>query len=196
MEVEDSRAALADDTTTASYRLIALIIASGLFMENLDATVLTTAIPTMAQDFHVRAPQMSVALTAYLLALALFIPASGHAADRWGAKNVFRAAIGVFMTGSLACAVAPNLPVMAAARFAQGIGGAMMVPVGRLVLLRTVSKRDLVTAYSWMLIPGLVGQISGPPIGGFIVTYLHWRWIFRINLPIGAAGILLVGRFI
>jgi len=196
MGTKDSRVAPANDTPAASYRLVALVIASALFMENLDATVLATAIPTMAHDFHVRAPQMSVALTAYLLALALFIPASGHAADRWGAKNVFRAAIGVFMTGSLACAVAPNLPVMAAARFAQGIGGAMMVPVGRLVLLRTVSKRDLVTAYSWMLIPGLVGQISGPPIGGFIVTYLHWRWIFRINLPIGAAGILLVGRFI
>src|SRR5579872_756977 len=197
MATEDSPAALAGDTpAVSSYRTLALIIASALFMEQLDATVLATAIPTMAHDFHVRAPQMSVALTAYLLALALFIPASGHAADRWGAKNVFRAAIGVFMAGSLACAVAPDLPTMVVSRFAQGIGGAMMVPVGRLVLLRTVSKRDLVAAYSWMLIPGIVGQISGPPIGGFIVTYLHWRWIFRINLPIGIAGILLVGRFI
>ena len=146
MEGEDARAAPADDTPAASYRLIALIIASGLFMENLDATVLTTALPTMAQDFHVRAPQMSVALTAYLLALALFVPASGHAADRWGARNVFRAAIAVFTVGSLLCAVAPTLPVMVASRFAQGIGGAMMVPVGRLVLLRTVSKRDLLAA--------------------------------------------------
>ena len=196
METEGSRAAQAEDTSAASYRTIALIIASALFMEQLDATVLATAIPTMAHDFHVRAPQMSVALIAYLLALALFIPASGHAADRWGAKNVFRVAIGVFMAGSLACAVAPSLPVMVVSRFAQGIGGAMMVPVGRLVLLRTVSKRDLVAAYSWMLVPGMVGQISGPPIGGFIVTYLHWRWIFRINLPIGIAGIFLVTRFI
>ncbi|MGH7105157.1 MAG: MFS transporter [Acetobacteraceae bacterium] len=196
METEDSGAASAEDTPAASYRLIALIIAAALFMEQLDATVLATAIPTMARDFHVRAPQMSVALTAYLLALALFIPASGHAADRWGPKSVFRAAIGVFMAGSLACAVAPSLPIMAVSRFGQGIGGAMMVPVGRLVLLRTVSKRDLVAAYSWMLLPGLVGQISGPPIGGFIVTYFHWRWIFRINLPIGVAGIFLVGRFI
>ena len=196
MQAEEPDAAPPDDAPAGSYRLIALIIASGLFMENLDATVLTTAIPTMAQDFHVRAAQMSVALTAYLLALALFIPASGHAADRWGAKHVFRAAIGVFTAGSLVCAVAPTLPVMVASRFAQGIGGAMMVPVGRLVLLRTVSKRDLLAAYSWMLMPGLAGQISGPPIGGFIVTYLHWRWIFRINLPIGVAGIVLVGRFI
>jgi EmrB/QacA subfamily drug resistance transporter len=178
------------------YRLIAFIIASALFMENLDATVLATAIPTMANDLRVTAPEMSVALTAYLLALALFIPASGHAADRWGAKRVFRAAIGVFMAGSLCCAISPNLAVMAVARFAQGMGGAMMVPVGRLVLLRTVSKRDLISASSWLLMPGLIGQISGPPIGGFIVTYFDWRWIFWVNMPIGVAGIYLVGRFI
>jgi EmrB/QacA subfamily drug resistance transporter len=178
------------------YRLVGFIIASALFMENLDATVLATAIPTMARDFHVRAPEMSVALTAYLLALALFIPASGHAADRWGAKSVFRAAIGVFMAGSLCCAMSPNLAVIAIARFAQGLGGAMMVPVGRLVFLRAVSKRDLLNASAWLLMPGLIGQISGPPIGGFIVTYADWRWIFWVNLPIGLAGVYLVGRFI
>lgn len=178
------------------FRLVAIIIASALFMENLDATVLATAIPTMANEFQVRAPQMSISLTAYLMALALFIPASGHAADRWGSKNVFRAAIGIFTLGSLICAASPNLTVLAISRFAQGLGGAMMVPVGRLVLLRTVSKRDLVAAYSWLLMPGLVGQISGPPIGGFIVSYLDWRWIFWVNLPIGIAGIVLVSRFI
>jgi EmrB/QacA subfamily drug resistance transporter len=178
------------------YRLIASIIASALFMENLDATVLATALPTMARDFHVGAPEMNVVLTAYLLALALFIPASGHAADRWGAKSVFRAAIGIFMAGSLCCALSPNLAVMAVARFGQGLGGAMMVPVGRLVLLRIVSKRDLIAATSWLLIPGLIGQVSGPPIGGYIVTYADWHWIFWVNLPIGLAGIYLVGRFI
>jgi len=181
---------------SAGYRLIAMIIASALFMENLDATVLVTAIPTMARDFHVRAPDMSVAVISYLLALALFIPASGHAADRWGSRNVFRVAIAIFTVGSLTCAAAPNLPALAIARFGQGIGGAMMVPVGRLVLLRTVSKQDLVAAWSWMLMPGLIGQITGPPIGGFMVTYLDWRWIFWINLPIGIAGMFLVGRFI
>ncbi len=165
-------------------------------MENLDATVLATAIPTMARDFGVLATEMSVSLTAYLLALALFIPASGYAADRWGGRNIFRAAIGIFMIGSLTCAMAPNLVVLAVARFAQGIGGSMMVPVGRLLLMRTVAKRDLVAASAWMLMPGLVGQISGPPIGGFIVSYFDWRWIFWINLPIGAAGIYFVGRFI
>lgn len=165
-------------------------------MENLDATVLATAIPTMARDFGVRAPDMSIAVTAYLLALAMLVPASGHLADRWGGKNIFRAALGIFMAGSLVCAMAPNLTVLAMARFAQGMGGAMMVPVGRLVLMRTVPKRELVAAMSWLLMPGIVGLISGPPIGGFIVTFLDWRWIFWINLPIGAAGIYLVGRFI
>ncbi len=178
------------------YRLISLIIAAALLMENLDATVLTTAIPVMAQDFQVRAPQMSFALTAYLLALALCIPASGYAADRWGAKPVFRAAIGVFTVSSLICALSPNLPALAIARFVQGVGGAMMVPIGRLVLLQTIAKRDLVAASSWFLMPGLLGQVLGPPIGGLITTYLNWRWIFWINLPIGIVGILLVTRFI
>jgi EmrB/QacA subfamily drug resistance transporter len=180
----------------SDYRVIAIIIASALFMENLDATVLVTAIPAMARHFQVRAPEMSVALTAYLLALALFIPASGHAADRWGGRNVFRAAICIFMAGSLMCALAPNLIVLVISRFAQGLGGAMMVPVGRLVLMRTVSKRDLISASSWLLMPALIGQIAGPPIGGFIVTYFDWRWIFWVNMPIGAAGIWLIGHFI
>jgi EmrB/QacA subfamily drug resistance transporter len=178
------------------FRVIAIIIASALFMENLDATVLVTAIPSMARDFDVRAPDMSIALTAYLLALALFIPASGHMADRWGGRNVFRAALGIFVTGSIACALAPNLTVLVLARFVQGMGGAMMVPVGRLVLIRSVSKRDLIAASSWLLMPGLAGQIAGPPIGGFIVTYLAWPWIFWINLPVGIVSIYLVGRFI
>ncbi|WP_375394892.1 MFS transporter [uncultured Sphingomonas sp.] len=184
------------EAATASYRTVALIIATAMFMENLDATVLATALPTMARDFGVRAPEMSVALTSYLLALAVFTPGSGTVADRYGAKRVFRAAIGVFMLGSLACGLAPTLPLMVAARFAQGIGGAMMMPVGRLVLLRSVAKRDMVSAMSWLIMPALVGPILGPPVGGLIVTYLDWRWIFWLNLPIGAAGILLVGRFI
>ena len=183
------------DETAPGYRLIAAIIASALFMENLDATVLATALPTMAIDFHVKAPEMSVALTSYLLALALFIPVSGHVADRWGGKHVFRAAIAVFTGASLLCAVSPSLGIMAAARFAQGIGGAMMVPVGRLVLLRAVQKRDLIAASSWLVMPGILGGILGPPLGGFIVTYMNWRWIFWLNLPIGLVGIYLASRF-
>jgi EmrB/QacA subfamily drug resistance transporter len=181
---------------SGNYRTVALIIACAMFMENLDATVLATALPTMARDFGVRAPEMSIALTSYLLALAMFIPASGAMADRFGAKPVFRAAIALFMAGSLACGLSPNLGLMTLARFVQGIGGAMMMPVGRLVLLRSVAKRDMVSAMSWLIMPALIGPIVGPPIGGVIVTYLDWRWIFWLNLPIGIVGILLVGRFI
>ncbi|WP_230631071.1 MDR family MFS transporter [Sphingomonas sp. Leaf37] len=181
---------------TRNYRTVALIIATAMFMENLDATVLATALPTMARDFGVAAPAISIALTSYLLALAMFIPASGTMADRFGARPVFRAAIGVFVAGSLACGLAPSLEWMVVARFVQGIGGAMMMPVGRLVLLRSVAKRDMVSAMSWLIMPALVGPILGPPLGGFIVTYLDWRWIFWLNLPIGLLGIVLVGRFI
>ncbi|MCW6533595.1 DHA2 family efflux MFS transporter permease subunit [Sphingomonas lycopersici] len=181
---------------SANYRTVALIIACAMFMENLDATVLATALPTMARDFGVRAPELSIALTAYLLALAMFIPASGAAADRFGAKQVFRAAIGLFLAGSLVCGLAPNLTILVIARFVQGIGGAMMLPVGRLVLLRSVAKRDMVSAMSWLIMPALIGPIIGPPIGGLIVTYFDWRWIFWLNLPIGIVGIFLVGRFI
>lgn len=196
----DGLAQSADHGPTAAqsrnYRTVALIIACAMFMEHLDATVLATALPTMARDFDVRAPEMSVALTSYLLALAVFIPASGTMADRFGAKPVFRAAIALFVLGSLACGLAPSLPAMVAARFVQGIGGAMMMPVGRLVLLRSVAKRDMVSAMSWLIMPALVGPIVGPPVGGLIVTYLDWRWIFWLNLPIGVLGIVLVGRFI
>jgi EmrB/QacA subfamily drug resistance transporter len=181
---------------TRNYRTVALIIATAMFMENLDATVLATALPTMARDFGVRAPEMSIALTSYLLALAMFIPASGTMADRFGARRVFRAAIGLFVVGSLACGLSPSLEMMVVARFVQGIGGAMMMPVGRLVLLRSVAKRDMVSAMSWLIMPALIGPIVGPPVGGLIVTYLDWRWIFWLNLPIGIAGIILVGRFI
>ena len=178
------------------YRTVALIVAAALFMEFLDATVLATALPTMARDFGVRAPQMSIALTSYLLSLAIFIPASAHMADRFGGRTVFCAAIGVFMLGSLACAQAQNVPEMILARFFQGIGGAMMLPVGRLLLLRSVPKSDLINAMSWLLVPALAGPILGPPLGGFIVQWLNWRWIFYINLPVGAVAIWLAGRFI
>ncbi|MFT3968072.1 MAG: MDR family MFS transporter [Sphingobium sp.] len=180
----------------SNYRLVALIIASALFMEFVDATVLATALPTMARDFGVRAPAMSIALTSYLLALAIFIPASGFLADKFGSRTIFQAAILLFMAGSLACGLSPTLETMVLARFVQGMGGAMMIPVGRLVLLRSVAKRDMVSAMSWLLMPAMVGPIVGPPLGGFIVTWLDWRWIFYINLPVGLLGVWLVGRFI
>ena len=178
------------------FRFIALIVASAMFMEQLDATILATALPTMARDFGVAAPSMSIALTSYLLSLAIFIPASGKVADRFGARTVFAAAIVTFMLGSILCAQAPTLPLFVAARAFQGLGGAMMMPVGRLVLLRSVERKDLVSAMSWLLVPAMIGPIVGPPVGGFIVTYLDWRWIFYINIPIGVLGVVLVTAFI
>ncbi|ODU55339.1 MAG: MFS transporter [Acetobacteraceae bacterium SCN 69-10] len=180
----------------ASIRLTALIIASALFMEGIDSTVLATALPTMAHSFGVDPLQMNVALTSYLLSLAVCLPASGRAADRFGARNVFRAAIGMFTLGSVLCAQADSLTFLVVARVVQGIGGAMMTPVGRLVLLKTVSKSELVSAMAWLLIPATAGPILGPPLGGFIVTYLSWRWIFYINVPFGLLGIVLVSLFI
>ena len=179
-----------------NYRTTALIIASALFMEQLDSTVLATALPTMARYFDVSPSHMSIALTSYLLSLAVLIPASGALADRFGARTVFSAAIVTFIVGSILCAQAPNLPALVAARLLQGAGGAMMIPVGRLVLLRSVDKRDMVSAMSWLLVPALVGPILGPPVGGLIVTYLDWRWIFYINVPIGLLGLALAHFFI
>jgi len=181
---------------TRNYRVVAMIIACALFMEQMDATVLATALPTMARDFGVPAPSLSSALTAYLLALAIFIPASGRIADRFGAKTIFRLAIVIFVGGSVLCGQATNLPFLIFARFLQGMGGAMMIPIGRLVLLRSVAKQDMVSATSWLIMPALIGPIIGPPIGGFIVTYLDWRWIFYLNIPIGLLGFVLVTLFI
>ncbi len=172
------------------YRVTALVVASALFMQQLDGTVLTVALPTMARDLGTPATSLSLALTSYLLALALFIPASGTLADRFGSRTIFCGAIGVFLIGSIACAQADSLATLVAARFVQGIGGAMMVPVGRLVLLRSVAKEDMVQALSWLVMPALAGPILGPPLGGLIVTTLDWRWIFYLNLPIGILGVV------
>lgn len=180
----------------ASARTVSLIVASAMFMEQLDGTVLATALPAMARSFNADPLHMNVALTCYLLTLAMFIPASGRMADRFGSKTVFRAAIGLFTLGSIACAQAPTLSFLVAARMLQGVGGAMMSPVGRLVMLRAVSKSELVKAMAWLMIPATIGPILGPPVGGFIVTYLSWHWIFYINVPIGIAGIWLVTRYI
>ena len=180
----------------ASARTVSLIVASAMFMEQLDGTVLATALPAMANSFHADPLHMNVALTSYLLTLAMFIPASGKLADRFGSRTVFRAAIALFTVGSVACAQAPTLGFLVAARMLQGVGGAMMSPVGRLVMLRAVSKAELVRAMAWLMIPATIGPILGPPVGGFIVTYLSWHWIFYINVPIGLVGIVLVTRYI
>jgi MFS family permease len=176
--------------------IVPLIIACALFMENMDATVITTALPAIAADLGVDPISLKLALTAYLLSLAVFIPISGWMADRFGALTIFRAAIVVFTLGSAACGFAQGLGDLVAYRIVQGLGGAMMVPVGRLVILRTVPKHELVQALTWLIIPALLGPMFGPPLGGFITTYFHWRWIFWINIPIGILGLLLATRYI
>lgn len=165
-------------------------------MENLDSTIIATALPAIGRALHENPLRLSLAITAYLLSLAVFIPLSGWVADRYGARRVFRSAIVLFTIGSVLCGLSQNMPELVAARVLQGIGGAMMVPVGRLVLLREVPKSELVTAMSWLTIPALMAPISGPPLGGLIVTYASWRWIFFINVPIGVIGFWLVSRYI
>jgi EmrB/QacA subfamily drug resistance transporter len=177
-------------------RMTALIVASALFMQNLDSTVVTTAVPAMARAFDVSPVTMNIVVTSYLVSLAAFIPASGWVADRYGATTVFRAAIIVFTAASILCGVSQSLLMLVLARILQGVGGAMMVPVGRLLLLRTVSKADLVVAMSWVTMPALLGPVIGPPVGGFLVTTLSWHWIFDINIPIGIVGVVLVTLFI
>ncbi len=177
-------------------RLTAVIVASALFMQNLDSTVIATALPTMARSFGYDPVRMNVALTSYLLSLTVFIPASGWVADRYGTRTVFRWAIVVFTVGSILCGLSDGLVELVAARVLQGLGGAMMVPVGRLLLLRTAAKSELVAAMAWLTVPALLGPVVGPPVGGFIVTYFNWRWTFFINIPVGLIGLAAVTVFI
>jgi EmrB/QacA subfamily drug resistance transporter len=177
-------------------QLIAFIVAVAFFMENLDGTAIATALPQMARSFGVSPAHLSIGITAYLVTLAIFIPISGWIADRYGARTVFGAAIAVFTIASVFCGVSTGLTQFILARILQGIGGAMMVPVGRLVVLRSTPKDQLIRAIATITWPGLIATIIGPPVGGFITTYFSWHWIFLINVPIGLAGILLVGKFV
>ncbi|ODT75270.1 MAG: MFS transporter [Pelagibacterium sp. SCN 64-44] len=174
-------------------RTIPLILATAVFMENMDSTVIATSLAAIAADIGTDPISLKLALTAYLVALAIFIPISSWMADRFGARRVFRTAMLVFMIGSLGCAFSGSLAEFVVARFIQGMGGAMMGPVARLVLVRMTPRHQLVDAMAWLTIPGLIGPIVGPPFGGFLTTYFSWHWIFIINIPIGVLGIVLVG---
>ena len=176
--------------------VVSLIVACAMFMQNLDSTIIATALPAIGRSIGESPLRLNVAITCYLLSLAVFIPISGWTADRFGARRVFSAAIVVFTLGSIGCGMANSLAALVAARILQGMGGALMVPVGRLVLLRTVEKSDLVRAMSYVSVPALIGPVMGPPLGGFIVTYWSWRWIFFINIPIGVLGIVLVNLLV
>ena len=176
--------------------IVPLIVACALFMENLDGTVITTAIPSMAVSFGTSPIRLSIGVTAYMLSLAVFVPVSGWVADRFGARNVFQSAICVFTLGSILCGLCNGVTEFAAARVIQGIGGAMMVPVGRLIMIRSVDKSELVRAMAYLTVPALIGPVLGPPVGGFITTYVSWRWIFFLNVPIGILGLVLVALLI
>src|SRR5580698_1094809 len=176
--------------------IVPLIVACALFMEQLDGSIIATALPQIARSLHADPLHLNLAITSYLFSLAVFIPLSGWAADRFGARTVFRAAIVIFTIGSIACGLSVNLLTLVLSRILQGLGGAMMVPVGRLVLLRTIPKANLVDAMSWVTAPALIGPVLGPPIGGLIVTYASWRWIFFVNIPIGILGYWLATKYI
>lgn len=175
--------------------LIALIVSSAFFMQMLDGTIIATALPQMAQSFRDTPVNVSIGMTVYLLTLAVFIPTSGWMADRFGARTVFGGAIVVFTLGSILCGMSMTLGEFTAARILQAIGGAMMVPVGRLTVLRTAPKNELIRSMQFITIPGLVAPVLGPPLGGFITSYASWRWIFYLNVPIGLAGVVLVMLF-
>jgi EmrB/QacA subfamily drug resistance transporter len=177
-------------------RIVPLIVATALFMENMDSTVIATSLPVIARALGTNPLALKLAVTSYLLSLAICIPASGWTADRFGTRNVFRAAIGVFVLGSIGCAASQSLEQFVLARIVQGMGGAMMTPVGRLIMVRSIDKRLLVNAMSLVTMPALIGPICGPPLGGFITTYASWHWIFLINVPIGLVGIVMASRFI
>ena len=176
--------------------LIPMVVAVAFLMEQLDSTIITTAIPSMSVSLAATPIQLNLAVTAYVLTLAVFIPVSGWFADRFGARRVFILSLLIFTAGSALCGLADSFPVLVATRALQGLGGAMMTPVGRLILLRSFPRRDLVTAMTYMTLPAILGPLIGPLLGGVITTYLSWRWIFYVNLPFGLAGILLALRFV
>ena len=178
------------------HRRLALLVAGAFFMEILDGTVIAPAAPHIAVDFGVRAVDINVAVSAYLLTLAVLIPISGWLADRFGVRTVFMAALAIFTVASAGCAIAVNLPMLVATRVLQGVGGAMMVPVGRLAVLRSTPKADLIRAIAYLTWPALLAPVIAPALGGILSEYASWRWIFVINVPLGAAGLVLAGRLV
>src|SRR5271169_2855369 len=180
--------------TATAKRLLPWLVAVGFFMESLDTTILNTAVPTIAQALNVPPLSMKAVLATYTLSLAVFIPISGWMANRFGTRRVFASAIGIFTVGSFLCGVSTNIHTLVACRILQGCGGAMMLPVGRLTMVRAFAKSELIRAMGFVAVPGLIGPMLGPLMGGLIIGYFHWSVIFFVNIPIGLAGLILVYR--
>jgi len=177
-------------------RGLALLVAGAFFMEILDGTVIAPAAPLIAVDLGVRAVDVNIAISGYLVTVAVLIPISGWAADRFGVRRVFTAAIAMFTLASVGCALAPSLAVLTATRVLQGVGGALMVPVGRLAVLRATPKADLIRAIAYLTWPALLAPVLAPAVGGVLAEYASWRWIFVINVPLGLAGLVLARRLV
>ena len=180
----------------SNSRIIALVVAAGLFMENMDQTVIATSLPPMAVDLGTDPVTLKLAFTSYLLSLAVFIPISAWTADRFGARTIFQAAMVVFTLGSIGCGLSGSLTSLVLFRMLQGIGGAMMVPVARLIVLRVTPRHELLQTLTYLTVPAVIGPVIGPPLGGFITTYWHWRWIFWINVPVCLPGLVLAYVFL
>src|SRR6476659_9190709 len=185
-----------DSPNDSIKRLLPWLVAIAVFMESLDTTILNTAVPAIAAALQVAPLSMKAVLSSYTLSLAVFIPVSGWMVDRYGTRRVFSDAIGMFTVGSILCGISNSIHMLVICRILQGCGGAMMVPVGRLTMVRAFAKSELVRAMSFVAIPALIGPMLGPVAGGFIVKFLHWRMIFFVNLPIGLLGLYLVHRYL
>ncbi len=179
---------------SVAYRPLSLLVGVAFFMEQLDATIIAPAIPQIAAGFGVTPLSLNLTMTIYLLCSVAFIPTSSHLVARWGTRSVFRASLFVFAVSSVLCAWAPDLAALAGARALQGVGAALMVPVGRMALVHVTPRRELVMALAWMITPAMLGPLLGPPLGGLITTWLSWHWIFFINVPLGLAGWLAAKR--
>lgn len=195
-ENSTSSAGFATERNPALRYIIPAIVAVAFLMEQLDSTIIVTAVPAIARSLDTTPLHMNLAITTYILTLAMFIPVSGWFADRFGARRIFSLSLFVFTAGSILCGMALSFPMLIATRALQGFGGAMMTPVGRLILIRSFPRSQLVTAMTYMTLPAIVGPVIGPLLGGFLTTYLSWRWIFWVNLPFGVAGMIAAQRYV
>lgn len=182
-------------TPESTKRLLPIILATAIFMQMLDSTILNTSLPAIAKDLNESPLNMQNAIISYVLTLAVFMPVSGFFSDKFGTKNVFIFSLVIFSAGSLLCSLSQNLTQLVLSRMIQGVGGSLMIPVGKLALIKTFPKKELVKAMNFAIVPALIGPVLGPLVGGYMVDYLSWHWIFLINLPIGLIGIIMSIRF-